>query len=67
MVIAHHVNSEGQAGEVIFKGFRWTNCGEFIDQIVLANRLKPAPQPLEGPKERKSARQVSHNKPTTEK
>jgi len=67
MVMAHVVDLEGHAGEVIFRGFRCTNCGEFIDQTVLANRLKPAPQSIEGPKKRKFARQVSHNKPATEK
>ncbi len=67
MVMAHVVDLQGHAGEVIFRGFRCTNCGEFIDQMVLANRLKPAPQPLEGPKQRKFARRVSHNKPATEK
>lgn len=67
MVMAHVVDLQGHAGEVIFRGFRCTNCGEFIDQMVLANRLKPAPQSIEGPKKRKFARQVGHNKRATEK
>jgi uncharacterized Zn finger protein len=67
MVMAHVVDLQGHAGEVIFRGFRCTNCGEFIDQTVLTNRLKPAPQPIVGTKKRKFARQVSHNKPATEK
>ncbi len=56
MVMAHVVDLQGHAGEVIFRGFRCTNCGEFIDQMVLANRLKPAPQPIVGTKKRKFAR-----------
>lgn len=67
MVIAHYVDVQGHAGELMFKGLRCTNCGEFIDQTVLANRRKPAPQALEGPKQRKFARQVSHNKSATNK
>lgn len=67
MVVAHYVDLQGQAGEVMFKGLRCTNCGEFIDQMVLANRLKPAPQALEGPRQRKFARHVSHNKSATHK
>lgn len=62
MVVAHYVDLQGYAGEVIFKGFRCTNCGEFIDQMVLANRQKPVPQSLDGPKKRKFARQVSHKR-----
>lgn len=56
MVVAHYVDLQGHAGGVMFKELRCTNCGEFIDQMVLANRLKPAPQALEGPKQRKFAR-----------
>lgn len=67
MVVAHYVNVEGQAGEVIFEGLRCTNCGEFIDQMVLSNRLKPTPPSLEGTKQRKFARQVSHKKSATNK
>jgi hypothetical protein len=67
MVIAHYVDLQGHAGEVIFKGLRCTNCGEFIDRMVLANRLKPMPQSLDGPKQRKFARQVSHKRPATAK
>ncbi|OYT19344.1 MAG: hypothetical protein CCU26_12185 [Nitrospira sp. UW-LDO-01] len=67
MVVAHYVDLQGQAGEVMFKGLHCTNCGEFIDQMVLANRLKPAPQALEGPRQRKFARQVSHNNSATHK
>jgi len=67
MVVAHHVNLQGYAGEVIFKGFRCTNCGEFIDQMVLENRLKPMPHALEGPKKRKFARQVNHKRPARDK
>lgn len=63
MVIAHYVDLQGHAGEVIFKGLRCTNCGEFIDKMVLANRLKPIPPSLDGPKKRKFARQVSHKRP----
>ena len=50
MVLAHYVDLQGHAGEVIFKGLRCTNCGEFIDQMVLANRMKLMPQSLDGPK-----------------
>lgn len=50
MVVAHYVDLQGHAGGVMFKELRCTNCGEFIDQMVLANRLKPAPQALEGPR-----------------
>lgn len=67
MVVAHYVDLQGHAGEVIFKGVRCTNCGEFIDQVVLANRMKPMPHSLEGPKQRKFARQVSHKTPDTGK
>lgn len=56
MVVAHYVDLQGHAGGVMFKELRCTNCGEFIDQMVLANRLKPAPQALEDPKQRKFAR-----------
>ncbi len=59
MVIAHYVDLQGYGGEVIFKGLRCTNCGEFIDQMVLANRLKLVPESLDGPKTRTFARQVS--------
>lgn len=59
MVLAHHVDLQGYAGEVILKGLRCTNCGDFIDQMVLANRLKLMPQSIDGPKRRKFARQVS--------
>ncbi len=62
MVVAHHVNLQGYAGEVIFKGLRCTNCGEFIDEMVLSNRLMPLPRALEGPKQRKFPRQVSHER-----
>lgn len=67
MVIAYYVDLEGSTGEVIFKGLRCTNCGEFIDQMVLANRLKPIPQSLDGPKKRKFARQVSPKRSGTGK
>lgn len=50
MVIAHSVDLQGHAGEVIFKGLRCTNCGEFIDHIVAANRHKQLPQSLDGQK-----------------
>ncbi len=52
MVLAHYVDLQGHAGEVIFKGLRCTNCGEFIDQMVLANRMKLMPQSLDGPKKK---------------
>lgn len=64
MVIAHYVDLQGHA-EIISKGLRCTNCGDFIDAMVLANRLKPLPQSLDGPQKRKFARQVSHKRPAT--
>lgn len=66
MVVAHCVDLQGHA-EVISEGLRCTNCGDFIDAMVLANRLKPLPQSLDGPKKRKFARQVSHKRPATGK
>ncbi len=65
MVIAHCADLKSDAGGVIFKGLRCTNCGEFIDQLVLANRLKPLPHSVYGPKKRKFARQVGHKRPGT--
>lgn len=66
MGIAQHVDLQGHV-EIIFKGLRCTNCGDFIDEMVLANRLKPIPQSLDGLKKRKFARQVSHQRPSTGK
>ena len=59
MVIAHCVDLQGYGGEVISKGLRCTNCGEFIDQTVLMNRLKLRPESLDAPKARTVAQQVS--------
>ena len=67
MVVAHDVDLQGYAGEVIFKGLRCTNCGESIDQTVLTNRLEPMPNSLDGRTKRKFARRVSHKQPATAK
>ena len=56
MVLAHCVDLQGYAGEVIFERLRCTNCGEFIDHLVLANRHKRVPQSIDGPKKRTLAR-----------
>lgn len=66
MVLVHYVDLQGHA-EIIFKGLRCTNCGDFIDETVLANRLQLIPHSLDGPKKRKFARQVNHKKSGTGK
>lgn len=49
MVIAHHVDMyKGHAGEIVFRALRWANYGEFIDQVVLANRLGQLSTPSTG-------------------
>ena len=62
MVLADDVELQGHA-EIIFKGLGCTNCGGFIDKLVLANRLKPIPHSLDGPQKRKFIRQVGHKRP----
>lgn len=62
MLVEHYVNLQGYAGEIIFKALRCANCGEFIDHMVLANRLKPVTHPLDGPRKRKFAQRMDHNR-----
>ena len=55
MVTEYYMDLQDDTGQIGITGLRCTSCGEFIDPVILRNRLNPTPDLLRGAKERKYA------------
>lgn|SRR5512146_1712031 len=48
MVIEQHMDLQDDTGQIDITALRCTSCGGVIDQVILENRFKPAPNLLYG-------------------
>jgi hypothetical protein len=61
MVVEHYMDLQDDTGQIDIRASRCTSCGEVIDQVILENRFKPAPNLLYGTKERNFAQRVGES------
>jgi hypothetical protein len=58
MAVEHYMDLQDDTGQINIRALRCTSCGEVIDQVILENRFKPAPNLLYGTKGRNFAQRV---------
>ena len=61
MVVEHYMDLQDDTGQIHIRALRCTSCGEVIDQVILENRFKPAPNLLYGTKQRNFAQRVGES------
>jgi hypothetical protein len=58
MVWEHYMDLRDDTGQIGMTALRCTSCGEVVDDVILQNRVNPAPKLLYGTKQRKYAQRV---------